>query len=171
MKKVSQCIIAVICYALFSLSVQAESKLVYTPYKDQKVIFDFYFDEPEKIGSALYWIRSWLNPLMKPPYSQAPEFLNVVVMIHGTELVTLAKKNEKRYQEVVDRMRYYHEFGFRFKVCEIAAGDFNYNINDFQDFVEVVPSAMSELVHWQQQGYGLITPVIYSKKFSNDELR
>jgi intracellular sulfur oxidation DsrE/DsrF family protein len=156
---------------IFSFPVQADSKLVYTPYKDQKVIFDFYFDEPEKIASALYWIRSWLNPLMKAPYSEAPEFLKVVVMIHGTELVTLAKKNEKRYQDIVDRMRYYHEFGFKFKVCELAAGDFDYKVSDFQDFVEVVPSAMTELVHWQQQGYGLITPTIYSKKFSNDEIR
>lgn len=167
-------IIVLICSILFfacSSNVLAESKMVYTPYKDQKVIFDFYFDEPEKISSALYWIRSWLKPLIVPPYNEAPEFLKVVVMIHGTELVTLAKKNEKRYQDIVDRIRYYNDFGFKFKVCEIAAGDFDYNIGDFQDFVEVVPSAMSELVHWQQQGYGLITPVIYSKKFSNDEIK
>ena len=31
---------------------------VQTPYQAQKVLFDFYFDEPEKINSALYWIRS-----------------------------------------------------------------------------------------------------------------
>jgi len=155
----------------FTLPVFPESKLVHTPYKNQKVIFDFYFDEPDKIASALYWIRSWMNPLMKAPYNEAPEFLNVVVMVHGTELVTLAKKNEKKYQDIVDRIRYYSDFGFKFKVCEIAAHDFNYDENDFHDFVEVVPSAMSELVHWQMQGYGLITPRIYSKKFSNQEIR
>lgn len=154
-----------------SLMAHAESRLVYTPYKDQKVVFDFYFDEPEKMASALYWIRSWLDPLMKPPYNDAPEFLNVVVMVHGTELVTLAKKNEKRYQEIVDRIRYYADLGFKFKVCEMAAGDFDYGVKDFQPFVEVVPSAMTELVHWQQQGYGLITPTIYSKKFTNQEIR
>jgi len=155
----------------FSMTVRAESKLVYTPYKEQNVIFDFYFDDPEDIGPALFWIRSWLNPLLKPPYNMAPEFMNVVVMIHGTELVTLAKKNEKKYQTIVDRIRYYQGFGFHFKVCEIAAGDFNYKIGDFQDFVEVVPSAMSELVYWQRQGYGLITPRILSKKHTNEEIR
>ena len=158
-------------FIVYSCALSAESRLVYTPYKDQKVVFDFYFDEPEKIASALYWIRSWLNPLMKAPYNDAPEFLNVVVVVHGTELVTLVKKNEKRYQEIVDRMRYYADLGFKFKVCEMAAGDFDYGIKDFQDFVEVIPSAMTELVHWQQQGYGLITPTIYSKKFSNEEIR
>jgi len=162
---------SIVLFFTLSFTVMADSKLVYTPYKDQKVVFDFYFDEPEKIASALYWIRSWLKPLLDSPYNEAPEFLNVVVMVHGTELVTLAKKNEKKYQDIVDRIRYYNGFGFKFKVCEIAAGDFDYNVNDFHDFVEVVPSAMSELVHWQQQGYGLITPVIYSKKFSNDEIK
>ena len=36
------------------------------------MLFDFYFDEPEKINSALYWIRSQMNPLMDDPYNQAP---------------------------------------------------------------------------------------------------
>lgn len=169
-KMIKLLMLGIVC-GICSFSVQADSKRVYTPYKEQKVIFDFYFDEPEKIASALFWIRSWLDPLMKPPYTQAPEFQNVVVMVHGTELVTLAKKNEKRYQDIVDRIRYYNEFGFKFKVCALAAGDFDYKVSDFQDFVEVVPSAMTELVHWQQQGYGLITPTIYSKKFSNDEIK
>ncbi|NOY66498.1 MAG: DsrE family protein [Gammaproteobacteria bacterium] len=154
-----------------SLPVLSESKFIQTPYKNQKVVFDFYFDEPEKIASALYWIRSWMNPLLKPPYNEAPEFLDVVVMIHGTELVTLVKSNEKKYQDIVDRMKYYAGFGFKFKVCEIAAHDFNYGTKDFQDFVEVIPSAMNELVHWQIRGYGLITPRILSKKYSTEEIR
>lgn len=168
--KIKALIIWVLClFVVFP--VWSESKMVYTPYKNQKVIFDFYFDEPDKIASALYWIRAWMNPLMKPPYNEAPEFLDVVVMVHGTELVTLAKKNEKKYQTIVDRIKYYADFGFKFKICSLAAHDFDYNENDFQDFVEVVPSAMTELAHWQMQGYGLITPRIYSKKFSNDEIR
>jgi hypothetical protein len=36
------------------------------------LLFDFYFDEPERINSALYWIRSQMNPLMDDPYNQAP---------------------------------------------------------------------------------------------------
>ena len=38
-----------------------------TPYQEQKVLFDFYFDEPEKINSALYWIRAQINPLIDDP--------------------------------------------------------------------------------------------------------
>jgi intracellular sulfur oxidation DsrE/DsrF family protein len=150
----------------------AESKLVYTPYSDnQKVMFDFYFDEPEKIGSALYWIRSYLNPLMGNPYNQAPEFMSIVVIVHGTELVTLARKNEAKYKTVVDRMKYYAGLGVKFKVCALAADDFGYKISDFQDFVEVVPSAITELAHWQQKGYAMIAPRILSKKYSTQEIR
>ena len=164
----------IIIFFLFvfpSQSYAAGAKEVMTPYAEQKVLFDFYFDEPDKIASALYWVRSWMNPLMKPPYNEAPEFLNVVILIHGTELVTLARKNEKRYQTIVDRMRYYADFGFKFKVCGMAMKDFGYRPQDLQDFVEIVPSAITELAHWQQKGYSLIQPKIYSKKFSNDEIR
>jgi hypothetical protein len=37
--------------------------------------------------------------------------------------------------------------------------------------VEIVPSAFTELVHWQQQGYALITPQVYIREQSLDEIR
>lgn len=144
---------------------------VQTPYQEQKVLFDFYFDEPEKINSALYWIRSQMNPLMDDPYNQAPEFMDTVVVIHGTEIVTVARKNYDRFGEAVERMRYYADLGVRFKVCGIAAQDYDYSINDFYEFIDVVPSAITELSHWQQQGYSLITPVVLEKKHAIEDIR
>jgi len=149
----------------------AEAKYVETPYTEQKVVFDFYMDDPEMMGSALYWIRSLMNPLMDAPYNYAPEFLDIVVVIHGTEIVTVAKKNYKKYQQVVDRMRYYSDLGIKFKVCGLAAKDYQYSRTDFQDFIEVVPSAITELAHWQLKGYALITPKIMFKKYSIEEIR
>lgn len=149
----------------------AEAKYVETPYTEQKVVFDFYLDDPESTGSALYWIRSLMNPLMDAPYNYAPEFLEIVVVIHGTEIVTVAKKNYKKYQEVVDRMSYYSDLGVKFKVCGLAAKDYQYSKSDFQDFIEVVPSAITELAHWQLEGYALITPKIMFKKYSIEEIR
>ena len=75
------------------------SRAVQTPYGEQQVVFDFYFDDPEKINSALYWIRSLINPLMDEPYGIAPEFLDIKVVIHGTEIVTVARKNYEQYQD------------------------------------------------------------------------
>ena len=150
---------------------QASGKWVATPYAPAKVVFEFYFDDPQKAGSALYWVRSLINPLLAAPYNQSPEDQKIVIVIHGTEIVTVAKKNEEKYKEVVDRMRYYADLGVSFKVCGLAAEDYGYAVQDFQDFIEVVPNAITEMAHWQQQGYALIMPQILDKKIDIDTIR
>jgi len=147
------------------------SRAVQTPYGEQKVVYDFFFDDPAKINSALYWIRSLINPLMEEPYGIAPEFLDIKVVIHGTEIVTVARKNYGQYQDAVERMRYYASLGVEFKVCGLAAHDYGYKVDDFQEFIEVVPSAITELAHWQLQGYALLTPVVTEKRYTLDEIR
>ena len=159
---------------LFSHGVLAEenvSKAVETPYSEQKVVYDFYLDNPHKINAALYWIRSLINPLMEEPYGMAPEFLDIKVVIHGTEIVTVARKNYEKYRDAVERMRYYASLGVEFKVCGLAAEDYDYDTDDFHEFIDVVPSAITELAHWQLQGYALITPTIVEKKLSIEEIR
>lgn len=159
------------CLLLAAAPTQATGKWVATPYAPAKVMFEFYLDNPHKIGSALYWVRSLMNPLQGEPYGYSPEDLSIVVVIHGTEIVTVAKKNEEKYQEAVDRMRYYADLGVSFKVCGQAAEDYGYALKDFQDFVEVVPNAITELAHWQQQGYALIIPQIVSKSIDIESIR
>lgn len=155
----------------FALPAHAEGRRVATPYAPAKAVFEMYLDDPAKLGSALYWVRALLNPLLEAPYSYAPEDLRIVVVLHGTEIVTVAKKNAARYREVVERMRYYAGLGVAFKVCGEAAADYGYAPEDFQDFIEVVPNAIAELVHWQQQGYAIITPQVLSKQFSIEGIR
>lgn len=163
--------IALILLILSCNSFAENAKRVQTPYSEQKVVYDFYFDDPAKINSALFWIRSLMNPLSEEPYNHAPELMDIVVIIHGTEIVTLAKHNYKKYKEAVERMRYYAELGVNFRVCGLAAEDYSYSDKDFYEFVEIAPSAITELTHWQQEGYSLITPVVMDKKFSIDEIR
>jgi intracellular sulfur oxidation DsrE/DsrF family protein len=158
---------------LFALpaSAGAQATVVQTPYQNPKALFDIYLDHPAKMGAALYWVRSFVNPLLEAPYSFFNEDMSVVVVLHGTELVTVARKNEAKYEDVVQRMRFYAEHGVKFKVCGLALKDFGYTAADMQPFVEVTPSAMTELVHWQNQGYGLITPVVTDKRLSTDDIR
>lgn len=163
------CLGAVPC--LVPLPLHAQATFVQTPYKQPKALFDIYLDHPAKMGAALYWLRSFVNPLVEAPYSVFPEDMSVIVVLHGTELVTVAKKNEAKYEEVVQRMRAYADQGVKFKVCGLALKDFGYTLADMQAFIEVTPSAMTELVHWQNQGYGLITPVVTDKKLSIEEIR
>lgn len=151
--------------------VHAQAKVVQTPYKSPKALVDIFLDDPAKLGAALYWVRSLVNPLTEAPYSMFPEDMSIIVLLHGTEIVTLAKKNQERYQEVLQRMRYYADMGVQFKVCGLALQDYGYSAADMQDFVEVAPSAITELMHWQNQGYALIPAVVQDKKFSIEQIR
>jgi intracellular sulfur oxidation DsrE/DsrF family protein len=172
MKHTITLLVAVLyCYCPLLWAEEQVSHAVQTPYSEQKVVFDFYFDEPEKINSALYWIRSLINPLMDEPYGLAPEFLDIKVVIHGTEIVTVARKNYARYRDAVERMRYYASLGVEFKVCGLAARDYDYDTDAFYEFIDVVPSAITELAHWQLQGHALLTPVVMEKRFSIEEIR
>lgn len=155
----------------FATTVRAQGKVVQTPYHNPKALIDIYLDDPQKLGSALYWLRGLVNPLTEAPYSMFSEDMSIVVLMHGTEIVTLARKNQERYEEVVQRMRYYASMGVKFKVCGLALQDFNYTANDLYDFVEVTPSALTELMHWQNQGFALITPQVHEKKFSIEQIR
>jgi intracellular sulfur oxidation DsrE/DsrF family protein len=149
----------------------AQAKVVQTPYQSPKVLFDFYLDHPAKVGSALYWLRSFMNALTAAPYNMFTEDIKVVVLMHGTELVTVAKKNEEKYSEQVQRMRYYAQQGVKFRICGQAMKDYGYTPADLQDFVEVAPSAIPELVYWQNQGYALVRPLIQEKLFSIEDIR
>lgn len=163
-------LLLVLAYASIATSSEV-SKEVQTPYAEQKVVFDFYLDNPDKINSALFWIRSLINPLMDEPYGLAPEFLDIKVVLHGTEIVTVARKNYGKYRDAVERMRYYASLGVEFKVCGLAASDYDYAADAFHEFIDVVPSAITELAHWQLQGYALITPTVVEKRLSIEEIR
>lgn len=148
-----------------------KSRYVEPPYLVPKVVYDFYFNEPTDIQAALFWVRSLANPLGEKPYSYSLDEMSIVVVIHGTEVVTVARKNYAKYKDIVERMRYYASFGVKFRVCALNAGDYGYDTNDFHEFIEVVPTAMAELTHWQQKGYALIKPDIKDKKYSIEEIR
>ena len=151
---------------------QAEARFDQTAYTaEQKVVFDFFLDDPAKMGSALYWVRSYLNPLLDAPYGFASEFMDIKLLIHGTELVTLAKKNYGKYSDVVERLKYYHSLGVEVRVCALAMEDYDYRAKDLQDFVVMAPSAMTELAHWQQQGYALIRPIVMERHLRIEDIR
>ena len=149
----------------------AAGEVVHPDYGEQKVVYDFYFDTPKKAASALYWLRAHMKPLQENPYNIPPDFLDIKVVIHGTEIVTVARKNQKRFPDIVQRMRYYDRLGVDFKVCRLAAQDYGYQPKDFYDFIDVVPSAMAELAHWQAQGYSLMVPRVLERTRSIEEMR
>lgn len=157
--------------SLFQAKAFAEGKVIYPEYESPKVVVEFFFGHPEKINTALFWIRSLMVPLMEEPYNMAPEFMDIIVVIHGTEIATTVEHNYERYRDAVERMRYYHSLGVKFRVCAIAATQYQYSPKDFYDFIEIAPSAMTEIVHWQQQGYSLLIPQVFIRTESIEGTR
>ncbi len=155
---------------LFATNVHS-AQVSYPKYTEQKVVFEFYFDHPQKIATALFWLKSYTQILTDEPYGYAIDDLDIKVIIHGTEIVTLAKNNYAKYTTIVQRMQYYAELGIDFRACILAAHDFGYEPEDLQDFVTLVPSALVDLAHWQLQGYAQITPVVTDKIFTTEEIR
>lgn len=145
--------------------------VIHPEYEEPKAVFDFFFADPRQIDSGLYWIRSFMNPLTEEPYNLSPEFMSIVVVLHGTEIVTVAKHNYEKYRDSVERMRYYAALGVKFRVCGLAAEDYQYDEESFYDFIEIVPSAMAEVARLQQQGYGLVIPQMMEKRYTIEEIR
>ncbi len=147
---------------------------VQTPYEPPfRAVVEFYFDEPEKIRPALEWVSNIIRVLSEEPYSFIPgEEIDVVVVIHGTEITTLARKNRERYKDVWERMEGMTMYGVRFRVCSIAVEKvYGYSGEELAPFVELVPSAIPELLHWQQKGYALLIPRILERRRSVEEIR
>lgn len=164
-------IVASACVPLQRAQAAGGATIVNTPYEAQKAVFEFYFDHPQKVAIGLNWLRGMYKILNQEPYGIPPDFLDVKVVLHGTEIVTLAKKNYAKYHEVVERMRYYTEFGVEFRICAVSASQYGYEPEDFYDFVQIVPNAVTELIHWQSRGYSLIIPQAVEKQKTIEELR
>ncbi len=165
------CFALALSAALLPTPALAQARVVQTPYQNPKALVDIFLDDPAKLGAALSWVRNLVNPLTDAPYSMFPEDIKVIVLLHGTEIVALARKNQERYAELLQRMRYYADLGVKFKVCGLALRDYGYTPADMQDFVEVTPSAITELVHWQNQGYALVPAIVQDKKLSIEQIR
>ena len=160
---------------LVSLSLSQErARFVQTPYEARfRVVVEFYFDDPEKIRPALEWVSNIIYVLSKEPYNFIPgEDIDIVVIIHGTEITTLVKKNREKYKDIWERIESMEMYGVKFKVCAMAAElIYGYKPEDFPPFVELVPSAITELLYWQQKGYALLIPQVYERKRAVEEIR
>jgi len=166
-------VVILLLLASFVLA-QDKPRIVQTPYEAPfRAVVEFYFDEPEKIRPALEWVSNIIYVLSREPYNFVPgEDIDIVVVIHGTEITTLVKKNRDKYREIWERIEGMEMYGVKFKVCSMAAElIYGYKPEDFPPFVEFVPSAITELLHWQHKGYALLIPRVYERKKSVEEIR
>ncbi|ADC89726.1 Domain of unknown function DUF1791 [Thermocrinis albus DSM 14484] len=157
-------VLALLMFLVASFS-KEKALYVQTEYaKPFRVVVEFYFDHPEKIRPALGWVSNIVYVLTNPPYNYPLEDIDIVVISHGRELEAFVKRNREKYRDVVERMESLSQYGVKFFVCAMAARQlYNLKEEDFYPFVTLVPSAITELAHWQHKGYALIIPQIFFK--------
>lgn len=156
-------VIVILLLFLFFAYAQPHGKFVQTPYAVPfKVVYELFLDHPEKIRPALGWISNVIFVLTNPPYNYSPEDIQIVVVSHGRELPVFATRNRDQYADIVERLESLSLYGVKFKVCKMAAEQiYGLSEKDFYPFVELVPSAITEIIHWQMQGYALMIPQVF----------
>ncbi len=123
--------------------------------KQLRAVYDFYFPDPKGIALVL----SAINSLMAMTAEYGPneiEPLRIVVVSHGPELVAFAKRNYRKYKDIVDRAASLAAQGVRFEICRGAAAALNLRPEDFHGFATVIPSGPYALTYWQMKGYALV---------------
>lgn len=148
---------------LLLIIANSHAKPVQTPYqKPFKVVYEIYLDHPEKLRPALGWISNVISVLTNPPYNFDLDDIQIIVVSHGRELPVFVEKNRNKYEDIVERIENLNIYGVKFKVCKMAAEQiYGFSDKDFYPFVELVPSAITEIIHWQLQGYALMIPQVF----------
>jgi intracellular sulfur oxidation DsrE/DsrF family protein len=120
-----------------------------------KAVFDFNFDNPEGVKRALIPISIFIKTVQEyGPVSFEP--YNLIAVSHGSEVVAFAKQNYQQFKDIVDSASRLAELGVRFEVCSVAAEALGFSVDDFHEFVDVVPLGTYALAYHQQQGYALL---------------
>lgn len=136
-----------------------------TYQKPFKVLFHIFLDKPEKFRPALGWISNVFQVLTNPPYEFSPEDIKIVVVSQGREIPFFTLKSRMEHPDVYERLESLSLYGVKFKVCRIAAEQlYGLSDRDFYPFVELVPSAIVEIAHWQQEGYALVIPMLFDRE-------
>lgn len=119
-----------------------------------KVAFDFNFNDPKGTERALYPVSFILKTIQEHgPVSFEP---NIIVVSHGSEVVTWAKQNYEQYKDIVDRSARLADLGVKFEVCAVAATALGFEPQDFHGFVNVVPLGTYALTYHAHRGYAVI---------------
>lgn len=120
-----------------------------------KAVFDFNFEDPEGVKRALIPISFFIKTVQEyGPVSFDP--YDLIVVLHGSEVVAFARQNYHQYRDIVDRSARLAEAGVKFEVCSVAADALGFSVDDFHGFIDVVPLGTYALAYHQQQGYALL---------------
>jgi len=136
-----------------------------TPLGAQHAVYQFNFENPIDLEQGLGYLNNHLKALKQ--YGDVAGS-KLVVVAHGNELHMLSRQNRSRYPDIYDALKALADQGVLFRVCRNAANYRGYGPGDFYDVVTVVPSAVTELVKWQAQGYAYISGQVIHRTRRSD---
>ncbi|MEN8175929.1 MAG: DsrE family protein [Pseudomonadota bacterium] len=119
-------------------------------YPGHKALYDFNFDRPAQGKIALKFIKNHLRAIKE---FGDPQNSKIVVVAHGDELHAFSRLNRAAFPEMYDIMKGLADQGVEFHVCRNAARARGYKATDFYDVATVVPAAVIDIAHLQNQGY------------------
>ena len=105
---------------------------------------------------AYEWVLPRLERYVKIIRQEWPD-LPLAVLSHGDEIFSLLAKNENEYPEFHRKVRHLvTSEKIDFQVCGAFAALSGVDESEFADFVEVVPSAPTQISDYRLMGYELV---------------
>lgn len=105
---------------------------------------------------AYSWVLPRLEHYLRIIRDKWPD-MPIAVISHGDEIFSLLWDKEEKYKEFHDKIRtLVMEDGIAFQVCGAFAALSGVDASEFADFVDVVPSAPTQISDYRFMGYKVI---------------
>ena len=151
-------------FVIITYAEQKEAKFEVSDetYPTLKVVYDWNLSSPEDVNQALNYISNHINAYTN--YSPLAE-VEIAVVSHGPEVAIFAKQNEKKFKEVIERMKSFHDnYGVKFYVCNNALRFMGFDKKDILPFAIITPAGVAKLAALEEEGYRLVPAVVHNMK-------
>jgi len=123
------------------------SKAQHYNYKPQKVVYDVNINSLKAMSGVLDR-ASFLSKIT----GADPFDTSIVLVLHGGEIPFFARKNYKKYKDLMHRAQSLVDSEvLKIKMCQLAAEGHGFKPQDIYDFVEMVPMGDAEIIRLQNE--------------------
>jgi|GEM_PF-1148290 len=106
---------------------------------------------------AYLWVLPRLQRYVRMMREEWPE-VHLIILSHGDEIISLLEKNETKYRSFHENIqRLITTYDVDFQVCGAYAALSGIDQSEFANFVDVVPSAPSQIKDYRQLDYKIVS--------------
>lgn len=136
--------------------VDAERYAINQIVKDETAPAGVIFAVREYDEDALVWVLPRVEKYMREIRSSHPG-ISIAMMSHGDELISLSNTRLKEYSSMHKLLKkLVTEESLRFHICGSMADMNGFGVDDFPEYVDVVPFGPSQVEDYLKLGYVLI---------------